>query len=109
MKAMMKVLALLAVVAMASVAFAKEGGDKAAKAAAPEALRGIVVSASNNSITLKSKGGKETTVATNDQTKITVDGKSGTLADVKAGMHVKILPADGSVATSVSANTPKDD
>jgi len=104
MKALMKVVAVLALVAMASVALAE--GDAAVKKEKKEALRGIVVSTTGTSITIKNKQGKETTVTTNAETKIKVEGKEGTLNDIKPGMYAKILPADGTVATMIAAGNP---
>ncbi len=63
------------------------------------------VDAINNSLTLKkSDNNQEQSFTLDSAAKVTLDGKSATLADLKAGQKVTVQ-ADSSKATSVSAST----
>jgi Cu/Ag efflux protein CusF len=62
------------------------------------------VDASSNSLTLKSDDDKERSFTVDSAAKITLDGKSATLADLKAGQKVTVN-ADTNNASSISASS----
>lgn len=62
------------------------------------------VDAINNSLTLKNSDDQEQSFSLDAAAKVTLDGKSVTLADLKAGQKVTVK-ADSSKATSVSASS----
>jgi hypothetical protein len=108
------VLALTLVTGTAAHAKGNKGdkpnkADKAAKRD-PNSVAGLVQKVDGNTLTLKGHGKKaaEVTVTTDAATKIRVNGKPGTLADIKPGMRVVATPNTGT-ATKVVANTPKKD
>ena len=89
---------------------AEKPGDKkpAAGAAAekPKAkgLKGAVVKVDGTNLVIKAgKEGKETTVSTNNETKVTIEGKDAKLADLKADQVVTVSPAEGTAHTIVVA------
>ena len=63
-------------------------------------LYGVVVKVDGKNLVIKAtKTKKEETVATDDKTVVVINGKAGnSLADLKAGMQVKIIPATGTAA-----------
>lgn len=73
--------------------------------AAGTIVRGLVASVGSDSITVKTKDGTTTTIAVNADTKIHVNRKAATLADVKVGYHVVVVrtAADGP-AKAISAS-----
>ena len=90
-------LAALALVAFASLALAE---DKKA-----ENPTGLFVSSSAGKITIKQhKDEKSFDLATN--VKVTIKGKDGKIADLKAGDPLKLTMTDGKV-TAVEAVEPK--
>jgi len=81
------------------------------KPAEQKSLHGKVVKVdgTNLIVSVKERGAKEAkevTVATDDKTVVTLDGKDAKLADLTAGMRVKVTPATGT-ATKIEAKTPK--
>jgi len=70
----------------------------------PATLRGKVVKVEGTNVVVKTYV-KEVTVATDDKTKVTIDGKEAKVADLKAGMHVVVTPAEGT-ATEIKATSP---
>jgi hypothetical protein len=97
-------LALLSFVGIAQAAQA----NKAAKG--PKALNGTILKIDGTSITVKhpvkNADPKEVVVATDKDTKITLDGNEAKLADLKEGMRVKVTPATGTAKT-IDAKTVK--
>jgi hypothetical protein len=99
-----KLLAVVAVVAMVgSIVMAQD-------APAARGLRGTIVKVEGANVIVKTMArgtteAKEVTVATDDKTAVTVDGKEAKLADLKAGMRVNVTPAEGT-ATKIAASTP---
>ena len=81
-------------VVVASPAGAKKGHGHAAKR---HALHGIVQSVGSSSVTLEAKKGDPVTVQVNGDTKIIVNGKAATLADVLVGYaaEAKLTAAGG--------------
>ena len=89
---MKKVISLLLIGLVASLAVvvvspagAKKGHPKRTAAAKRHAVGGVVQSVASDSVTLTRKKGDPVTVQVNGDTKIVVNGKSGTLSDVKVG------------------------
>jgi hypothetical protein len=80
------------------------------KVARPAVLKGFVVQAADNALVLKTffreKNGEEVSVATNDDTKVTLDGKPAKLSDVKKGQWAHASPSEGTV-TKLDVFTPK--
>ena len=66
-------------------------------------LKGAVVKVDGTNLVIKNKEGKETTVSTNNETKVTIDGKDAKLADLKADQMVTVSPAEGTAQTIVVA------
>ncbi len=99
-------LAVAGVLCLAGEAMAQGGGGGGR---GPMGLFGTVVKVDGTNLVIKQmvRGGeaKEITVATDDKTKVTLDGKDAKLADLKAGMRVIVNPAEGT-ATTVAATTP---
>jgi preprotein translocase subunit YajC len=83
------------------------GWVAAAKAADVDVLHGKIVSVDTDKGTLvvKPKAGDNVTVATDANTKVTLDGKDAKLADLKADMMVVVAPATG-IAKTIAAHTP---
>jgi antitoxin component of MazEF toxin-antitoxin module len=83
---------------------ARGGPAKVLRAHAPPApgtvVHGVVASVGPSSITLTKKDGSSVTVAVNGDTKIRVNGKAGSLADIHAGFRatVRRTSADGPAA-----------
>ena len=103
MKQLMALLAVVAVVGfVGSFALAAETTTK------PTVLEGKFVKMDEGKLVMKA-GDKETTVLTNDKTTVIVDGKDGgKLADLKAGMMLRVTLTDAADATAakVQAKTP---
>jgi len=74
----------------------------AAEKKAGKALHGSVVKVDGDKLTIKAKE-KETVVATDANTKVTIDGKDAKLADLKEGQVVTVTPAEGTAQTIVVA------
>jgi hypothetical protein len=96
---------------LAAVALVGVVGSAAALLAADapaDVLRGKVVSVDTDKGTLvvAPRNGDNVTVATDKDTKVTVDGKDATLADVKAGLFVEVSPATGTAKT-ITARAPQ--
>lgn len=111
MKGMMKLLAMVAVAGLVSVAMAKEQPDKPAKheGADAKAVHGQVLRVEGDTVVLQVGRGKqkaELPVVTNKDTKVTIDGVAKTVADLKAGLYAKVSPATG-VAATIEAKAPK--
>jgi hypothetical protein len=102
-----KLLALVVVLGMVGVAVAAEG-DAPKKTRTPGIWGKIVkVEGTNIVVAARTRGSedtKEVTVATDDKTVVTLDGKEAKLADLKADMFVRITPATGT-AEKVIAST----
>ena len=71
-------------------------------------LTGTVKSAdaAKNSAVVTGADGKDTTITWDDKTEVTVDGKKGTEADVKAGAHVTVTH-EGGKASKIAVTTAK--
>jgi hypothetical protein len=82
---------------------AEKKPDAAAGAEKPKAkagLRGTVVKVDGDKLTIKAgKDGKETVVTTSKETKVKIEGKDATLADLKEGQMVNVSPAEGTALT----------
>jgi len=115
MKKLALLLAVVAVVGlMSAYAFAEGGGGEGGGGAAPKApkadtLKGKVAEIKKDAsdkitaVVVEAKKSK-TDVAVDDKTKVTVDGKDATLADLKVDMVVEVTPATGT-ATNIAAMT----
>jgi hypothetical protein len=103
-----KLLAVLSVVGlMGNVALAQGGGGGGR---GMNGLMGTVVKVDGTNLVVKQMArgqteAKEVTVATDDKTKVTLDGKEAKLADLKEGLRVMVSPAEGT-ATTIAAMTP---
>jgi hypothetical protein len=114
MKNWTKVLAALAIVGMVSVSAVraedpKPVTPKPAKADKPAKGTGLRVKVDGtNLVVTTGKKGQETekTVVTDDKTVVTIEGKEGKLADLKAGQVVRITPDTGT-ATKIEVPMPK--
>jgi hypothetical protein len=76
--------------------------DKPAKPAKKAGLKGSVVKVDGNNLVIsagKKTDAKEVTVATDDKTVVTIEGKPGKLADLKPGQKVVITPETGTALT----------
>ena len=73
----------------------------AAGAADPVTHEGMVVSAGGGMLTMKDKGGKDSTHTVGSEVKITVNGKLGKLEDLKLGMPIR-LTTDGAKVLTVA-------
>jgi hypothetical protein len=109
MKTYTKWIAALALVAMVG-AFNARAADpaptpppaKPAKPAKKAGLKGSVVKVDGSNLVIsagKKTEAKEVTVATDDKTVITIEGKPGKLADLKPGQKVVITPETGTALT----------
>ena len=86
-----KLLAFVAVLGLAGLAMAQEDAPKKKRKARPKGLMGKIVKVEGANVTIakRTRGEKkatEVTIETDGQTKITVDRKEATLADLKPGM-----------------------
>ena len=92
---------------------AKGDADTADKPKKAQGLRGKVVKVDGDKVVLSTggkKNAKEVTVTTDSKTKVMIDGKAATLADLKEGQQVAIRPAEGTAkAITVGAPAAKKD
>jgi hypothetical protein len=100
MKIWMSVLVLALCFGFVGVAHAAKGDKKG--------LRGKVSSVDGKNVVVTSRGktSGDVTVATDDNTSITVDGKKAAVGDLKAGMFVMVSPTEGTAA-SITATTTR--
>ena len=99
MKLVSKMLALVVALGFVSAVSAKDAakGDKAGSG-----VKGLVTKVSGDKITVKSGHGdaaKEVEISTDANTKVTIDGKEGKVADIKEGHHVSVTPSSGTALT----------
>jgi len=104
-----KLLALAAILCMVGFAMAQDAPKDAPKKTRTPSIWGKIVKVEGTNIVVASrnrdtKETKEVTVATDANTKVTLDEKEATLADLKADMFVRITPATGT-AEKVIAST----
>ncbi|MEX0776538.1 MAG: hypothetical protein WD042_12610 [Phycisphaeraceae bacterium] len=108
---------MVAMLGLVGYALAEEQAGEGDKPKARGGVMGVVQSVDSTAktivVTVKGKEGAadtQVTVTTDENTKFKVNGKEGTLAEVQAGMKVKVSPKDG-VAKMVTANSgePKKD
>jgi hypothetical protein len=107
MKLCTKLFAVLAIVAMVSAVNAAD--DKGAPPAKTTTLKGKVVKVDGKSVVVstgKKSAPKEVTVATDDKTVVTIEGKDAKLSDLQPGQKVVITPDTGT-ATKIEVPTPK--
>ena len=110
-------MAVLALFGLCTAALAKDKGDKGPKAPKGEKpLAGQVVSVTPADATKPDEGGtikvtsggkkapKETDVAYDKDTKVTINGVDSKVSDLKAGMRVTITPSTGT-AKEIKAAT----
>jgi len=99
----------MAVVAAAVVLMGGAVGTYIALAGPSEqgSVSGAITAIGEGTITLQPSSGPAAVVAVNDATVIKVNGKAGTLADLKVGMRAIALGASGKPATEIRAYTPK--
>jgi len=71
---------------------------------------GSVVKVEGKNLVIKStaKDKKEITVATDEKTRVVIDGKPAKLEDLKPGMKVKAIPETGTATKIATTSTPKD-
>lgn len=102
MLSVVRIAAGLALVALiAGQALAGDAGRR------PEnAIFGTVVKVDGTNLIIKTGGkdGKEVTVATDANTKVTIDGNDAKLADLKPGNRVVVTPKEG-VAKEIRCRT----
>ena len=100
------VLLFVGVIMMVMVApVAGKGKKDKEKPTDSATLQGKVVNVEGTNVVVKAAK-KEVTVATDDKTTVTIDGNAAKVADLKAGMHVVVTPAEG-IATEIKAKSPK--
>ena len=130
MKTLTKLMAVLAILGFVNVAMAADDAapkadkpNKAAKAdkAKPgkptgKVIKGQVVSVDGSTLKIKTGGKKaeqkEVTVTTDASTKVVIEGKQATLADLKPGQKINILHANQEgtgPAVRVAVPAPKSD
>ncbi len=93
--------AMMSVAALAIGLFAARAEARVRKVEHPT-HNGTVVSATGGKLIMTGRGGKEHTHAMAKDAKITIDGKAGTLAGLKKGMHVTVTTDAKGNATAVS-------
>jgi hypothetical protein len=101
---MKRLIAALLAVAVSGLALATLGGAETVKP-----LYGKVVSVDTTTgkvVVTTGDNGPQVTVATDSNTKVIVADKAATLADLKAGMGVRIMPPTGT-ATEIRGFVPK--
>ncbi len=81
------------VLALATLATAADKAE--GQPAKKPALVGTVVSASSTTVVVKPESGDNVNVTVNAQTKVKIDGKDATLADLKPGMWVAVPEING--------------
>lgn len=112
MKNYSKLLAALAIVAVVGVSYAEDAAPAApapAHKADMAARHGKItaVDAAAKTITIQAKDGQPQTVATDDKTEITLDGKPATFADLKAGLFTQVTPDTGTATKIVAKSEMK--
>jgi hypothetical protein len=101
---MRKLLPLLLVGLVASCAVvASPAGAKRGKA---HAVAGVVQAVASDSITLKVRKGRTLDVQVNADTKVIVNGKAGTLADIGVGYRALVKGKRGHAARLIRAHRP---
>jgi hypothetical protein len=104
------VLALVAVLGVASVAMAQDANAPARDPNMRPLMGQVVSVAADGNVVVKPRAGRggadvaEVTVATDTKTVVTVDGKDAKVADLKKDLYVVVTPAKG-VATKIVATT----
>ena len=83
----------LAIVAMAFVAFGLALEVQAEKKSA--AVNGEVVEVSGSDVMIKTRKGEDVTIATDENTKVKIDGEDATVSDLQPGMHVTVPAFEG--------------
>ena len=68
----------------------------------PQLHEGMVVSAGNGQVSMKTADGKEHVFKTNAMTRITVNGKPGKLEDLKAGTAIRVMTDQMNKVTAIS-------
>jgi|GEM_PF-2455400 len=74
-------------------------------------LRGTIVKVDGTNVVVKTMArggaeGQEVTVATDDKTAVTIEGKEAKVADLKADLFVNVTPAEGTATKIVATATP---
>jgi hypothetical protein len=72
----------------------------------PAALHGTVVKVEGTNVVVKTAKA-EATVATDEKTVVTIDGQKATVAELKAGMRVTVIPAEGTATKIRAMSAPK--
>jgi hypothetical protein len=108
-KALKWVLVAVVVMGVVGIAMAQDGADKPKDK--PKVLRGTVVKVDGTNVTIltrasKDAEAKEVIVATDEKTKITIDGKEAKLEDLKKDIRVQVTPDTGT-AVEIKARAPK--
>ena len=106
---MRRFVALLVLVCMFAFAGFVHAADAKTGKSAPK--KGIFEKVDGKNLYYKggAKGtGQEWYLATDDKTKVTIDGKDAALADLKAGQVLTFTISKDTVITKVEAVTPKD-
>lgn len=98
MKTFAKLLAVLAIVGLVSVVEAAKGDKK------PAGVQGKVVKIDGDKIVITKRDKTEATIETDANTKVTIDGKDGKVAEIQPGMLVQATPETGK-AEKVMAKT----
>jgi hypothetical protein len=112
MKLAMKMLAIVMVLGLVGTVMAKDPGASKGQGRGEHAAKGLsgkIVRIDGDSVVIATKKGDEkveTPVATNKDTKITIDGEAKTIGDLKPGMRVRVEPETG-IATEIKATTKK--
>jgi hypothetical protein len=99
-----KLLILLVAALTASVAFGAASPALAKKKNKGPAVHGIVQSVASDSITLKLKNGHSATIQVSSDTKIVVNHKPGTLADIQVGYRAAVRGKAGKPAKLIRAH-----
>ncbi|HEX9415911.1 MAG TPA: DUF5666 domain-containing protein [Gaiellaceae bacterium] len=100
---MKKLLILLVAAVTASVALGATSPALAKKKNKGPAVHGIVQSVASDSITLKLKNGNSATIQVSSDTKIVVNHKPGTLADIEVGYRASVKGKKGQPAKLIRA------
>jgi Domain of unknown function (DUF5666) len=99
-----KVAIFLLTAVTAVFALSVAAGPAVAKKGKARALHGLVQSVGSDSITLKLKKGATVTVQVNGDTKIVVNNKAATLADIQIGYRALVKGKPGQPAKAIRAN-----
>lgn len=67
----------------------------------PVTYEGMVIAAGGGKLSMRDKGGKESSYTVGTDAKITVNGQAGKLEDLKAGTPVRVT-SDGTVVLAVT-------